>query len=178
MDRTPFIKVTNARIRFFIISLAAGLGLVLAIHTGLGRSAAPPTVSNTIARGTSTNQWFWQNPLPTGNYLTGVNFTDSKNGTFVGIAGTIMRTSDGGLSLASQSSGTASDLFGVYFTDASTGTAVGGDGTILRTTDSGTSWTPQGSPSSTFFLGVYFTDTNTGTVVGTEGTILRTTDGG
>jgi len=42
------------------------------------------------------SQWVWQNPLPQGNWLFGVSFTDANNGTAVGWYGTILRTTDGG----------------------------------------------------------------------------------
>ena len=81
--------------------------------------------------------WFWQNPLPQGNTLRGVSFTDANNGTAVGGAGAIIRTTDGGATWTAQSSGVTNTLYGVSFTDANKGTAVGNAGTILRTTDGG-----------------------------------------
>jgi len=50
--------------------------------------------------------WFWQNPLPPGNTLQGVSFSDANNGTAVGNYGTIVRTTDGGNSWIVQKSGT------------------------------------------------------------------------
>ena len=41
-------------------------------------------------------QWAWQNPLPQGNSLFGLSFSDANNGTTVGLHGTILRTADGG----------------------------------------------------------------------------------
>jgi hypothetical protein len=32
----------------------------------------------------SQSGWYWQNPLPQGNYLSGVSFIDANNGTAVG----------------------------------------------------------------------------------------------
>ena len=40
--------------------------------------------------------WSWQNPLPQGNWLHGVDFVDVNTGTAVGDGGTILRTTDGG----------------------------------------------------------------------------------
>ena len=97
MNRTKPRRVASGRFSFSIAFFAGAVGVALAIHTGHAGSGTPVTL-NSIAGGASTSQWVWQNPLPTGNYLTGVDFTDSNNGTLVGIAGTIMRTSDGGLS--------------------------------------------------------------------------------
>ncbi len=81
--------------------------------------------------------WYWQNPLPTGNTLYRVHFTDANTGTAVGEYGTILRTTNGGSSWTSQTSGTTISLLGVSITDANTGTAVGQTGTILRTTTGG-----------------------------------------
>ena len=87
--------------------------------------------------GSGPSGWFWQNPLPQGNMLQGVSFTEASTGTAVGVFGTILRTTDGGSTWTAQDSGTTNRLLGVSFTDASTGTAVGSGGTILRTTDGG-----------------------------------------
>jgi len=42
-------------------------------------------------------QWFWQNPLPQGNALYCVKFISSDVGWAVGIGGTILRTTNGGV---------------------------------------------------------------------------------
>src|ERR1044071_686321 len=97
MNRTKPERDTSGRFSFSIAFFAGAVGVALAIHTGHAGSGTPVTLDS-IAGGASTSQWVWQNPLPTGNYFTGVDFTDSNNSTLVGIAGTIMRTSDGGLS--------------------------------------------------------------------------------
>jgi len=52
----------------------------------------------------------------------------------------IIRTTDGGSTWISQSSGTEKFLYGVSFIDANTGTAVGEFGSILRTTNGGSLW--------------------------------------
>ena len=123
-------------------------------------------------------QWYWQNPLPQGNLLHGVSFTDANNGTAVGSGGAIFRTTDGGDNWVGQTSGTIYDLYGVSFTDANNGTAVGENGTILRTTNGGDNWVSQTSGTTQYICGVSFIDSLNGTVVGDHGTILRTTNGG
>jgi hypothetical protein len=100
------------------------------------------------------------------------------NGICDTLKAAILRTTNGGATWTSQSSGTLATLIGVHFTDANTGTAVGGGGTILRTTNGGTTWINQSSGTTNSLLGVYFTNTNTGIAVGENGTILRTTTGG
>ena len=47
----------------------------------------------------------WQNPLPQGNGLRSVSFTDANTGTAVGYLGTILRTTDGGETWHQQQSG-------------------------------------------------------------------------
>jgi hypothetical protein len=73
-------------------------------------------------------------------WLRGVSFTDTYNGTAVGDNGTIRRTTDGGINWTSQTSGFYYELYGVSFTDTANGTAVGSLGTILRTTNGGVSF--------------------------------------
>ena len=123
-------------------------------------------------------QWYWQNPLPQGNTLNSVKFISSTVGWAVGDAGTILYTSDGGTTWATQSSGTTNDLMAVTFIDANNGWIVGWYGTILKTTDGGSTWNPQTSGVSKYLLSVSFTDLNNGTAVGQNGTIIRTTNGG
>ena len=73
------------------------------------------------------SQWFWQNPLPTGNTLYSVDFVDSNNGWAVGAAGTIVKSTDGGINWIAQSSGTLMNLKGISFTDRDNGTVVLGE---------------------------------------------------
>ena len=81
--------------------------------------------------------WFWQNPLPQGNSLYDVHFTDANTGWAVGAEGTVLHTTDGGSTWTTQISGTRNWLVDVHFTDATTGWAVGAWVTILHTTTGG-----------------------------------------
>src|SRR5258708_17576822 len=87
--------------------------------------------------------WLWQNPLPQGNTLRSIVTVDVNVVVAVGEFGTILRTTDGGVTWILQSSGTTNSLYGVSFADANTGTVVGRSGTILRTIDGGSTWTTQ-----------------------------------
>jgi hypothetical protein len=69
--------------------------------------------------------------------LNSVSFPHSHVGTVVGDFGTILRTTDGGITWSPQVSGTTLDLNSVCFIDSSSGTAVGDGGTIIHTTDGG-----------------------------------------
>ncbi len=123
-------------------------------------------------------QWFWQNPLPQGDHLHSVYFTDANTGYATSYNGTILKTTDGGITWTAQSSGTYDYLISVFFTDTNTGYAVGDGGTILKTTNGGTDWIVQTSGTTNGLMSVYFTDANTGYAVGYNGIILKTTNGG
>ena len=110
--------------------------------------------------------------------MKNVFFTDANTGTVIGNSGIILRTTDGGITWAPQTSGTTNNLERVFFTNTNTGTIVGQGGTILRTTDGGTTWVPQTSGITSSLFGVSFADANTATAVGQDGVVLRTTDGG
>ena len=49
----------------------------------------------------SQSTWYWQNPLPQGNYLTSISFVNPDTGWAVGDAGTIIKTTNGGINLDS-----------------------------------------------------------------------------
>ncbi len=80
-------------------------------------------------------EWRWLNPLPQGNPLYSVYFTDEDTGYVAGVGGTIIKTTDAGESWTILSSGTTNSLYSIYFTDANTGYAVGVGGTILKNRD-------------------------------------------
>src|SRR5260370_5292460 len=101
--------------------------------------------------------WFWQNPLPQGNPLSGVAVPNANTVVAVGAAGTILKSIDGGANWMLQSSGTTNGLSGVSCTDASNCTAVGDPGTILRTTNRRATWSPQSSGTTNYLLSVSHT---------------------
>jgi len=107
-----------------------------------------------VSPSASRGGWFWQNPLPQGNPLTSVKFISSDVGWAVGLGGTIIKTTNGGINWAIQSNQTGYTLNSVSFTDENNGCAVGtmviwNDslwsfipvGIILNTTNGGTTWT-------------------------------------
>ncbi|MEZ4690397.1 MAG: hypothetical protein R3A12_09530 [Ignavibacteria bacterium] len=49
-----------------------------------------------ISSGLSQTNWFWQNPLPTGNNLTNIQFTDINTGYAIGSHKSIMKTTNSG----------------------------------------------------------------------------------
>ena len=158
-----------------------GFMCVLALGV-MGCSETAATGGSGGTAGSGLYAWCLQYPSPWPAELRGVSFTDANTGTVVGISGTILRTTNGGVTWVTQQSGTTNDLVGVSFSDANTGTVVGGNGTILWTTDGGATWAPQISGTTAWLSGVSLTDANTGTAVGGAvpdlGLILRTTDSG
>lgn len=65
--------------------------------------------------------WTFQNPNPTGNPLRAVAALNDKTIISVGGEGSILRTTDGGVTWERISSGTSAGLSGVSFADANTG---------------------------------------------------------
>ena len=101
---------------------------------------------------TSRNRGFaWESheyPHSNGTKLAeGIDFSDSHNGTLVGIEGAIARTRDAGVTWEVQTSPVLSRLYDVHFIDSLNGTAVGDGGTIIHTSDAGKSWVQQHLPS-------------------------------
>jgi photosystem II stability/assembly factor-like uncharacterized protein len=125
-------------------------------------------------------------------------FTDVNTGTAVGTNGTILRTTNGGLTWTPQTSGTTEHLRAVHFADANTGMAVTSgsaglqrDEIVLKTVDGGATWvrmtTPTPPTGDGFVLhDVRFVDASTAFVVGNYvdplahwiSYFLQTTDGG
>jgi photosystem II stability/assembly factor-like uncharacterized protein len=126
-------------------------------------------------------QWYWMNPLPQGNTITGIDFGDDQHGWAVAGAGTILATADGGLTWQAQRSGVTQGLTSVCFVDADSGWAVGYSGTIVHTADGGEHWTTQSSGTTAPLASVSFADAQHGWAVGgsfDDGITLATTDGG
>ena len=123
-------------------------------------------------------QWFWQNPLPQGNSLNGVEYISLNNAIAIGENGTIIKSTNGGIDWTIINIETDKHLESVSFVDNAMGWAVGENGTIIKTTDEGETWNSQSSRTTIWLRGVCFTDLNTGTAVGDSSIILRTTNGG
>jgi photosystem II stability/assembly factor-like uncharacterized protein len=130
-----------------------------------------------LSESSAQSGWFTQTSGTTKDLLR-LAFTDANTGIAVGNTGTILRTTDGGVTWTKQPSGTLTHLPGVSFCNLTTGWVVGASGTILRTTNGGATWTKQLSGTTNLLNSVSCTDANTATSVGMLGTILHTTDGG
>jgi photosystem II stability/assembly factor-like uncharacterized protein len=127
------------------------------------------------------SQWTWQNPLPQGNTLYSISFSDENTGYAVGRSGTIVITHDGGANWTPVYSGTRVDLNSVSAIGSNLAYAVGDNGILLKTTDGGQNWWRLSSGTVFPLTSVCFTDEYNGYIAGGieyEGIIMKTTDGG
>ncbi len=126
----------------------------------------------------AVDTWQWSQPLPQGNRLRAVEMLTTGTWLVVGHWGTVMRTTDTGVSWSLSASGTTEDLAALDCNGALIGWAVGHTGTIVKTTDGGVTWSSQVSGTAENLNGVSFASTTHGWAVGDNGTILATTNGG
>ena len=89
-----------------------------------------------------------------------VYFTDVNTGYIAGESGFITKTTDGGSTWTTLSTGTTNDLNSITFTNSTTAYACGGNGTIIKTTNSGTSWTTLNTGVTDFLCCVRFINAN------------------
>src|SRR5262245_33753293 len=88
---------------------------------------------------TASAQW---TVVPSGsnNNLRGVFLLESGVAYTVGESGTILKSTDAGMTWNALVSGTTRALYDLYFFNDNEGLAVGDNGMILRTTDGGATW--------------------------------------
>ena len=104
--------------------------------------------------------------------MNGLAIIDSSTVSAVGFTGTMMRTTDAGLTWISQSGGTTRTLYGVSLVDSSTGFAVGQTGLVMRTDDAGDTWNST-TAGATNWLSVSFADHATGWIAGAGGALRK-----
>ena len=153
--------------------VAQGEGHAWIFASGANRTDSVLVVVHTQAG------WYAQ----TSNTLNNLNAihasADGRSVWAVGDAGTIVATSDAGVTWATQVSNTAFKLNGVYFTSPTSGWAVGNNGTVLATANGGAGWTRLSNVGASENLqAVRFVDATHGWAVGSSGAIVRTRNGG
>jgi photosystem II stability/assembly factor-like uncharacterized protein len=105
-------------------------------------------------------------------------FVDQATGWIAGQGGSIVKTTDGGLTWQPQTTGTAMDLSDLYFLNEQNGWVTGDKGVLLSTTDGGVRWKQQRLEGGEL-AGVRFVTEQIGWVaVRSSGQVLSTTDGG
>lgn len=125
--------------------------------------------------------WGWLSPLPQGNSLNAIKFINPDTGWVCGYYGTILKTTNGGLTWNSQESGTRTMLSDITFTEQSTGWAVtyfaeDRMGRIIKTTNGGGTWNTQFRNPEGQITKIFFIDHDKGWVVGNG--VFKTSDGG
>jgi photosystem II stability/assembly factor-like uncharacterized protein len=125
--------------------------------------------------------WKWQNPLPQGNPLYAISFSDARRGLAVGRDGTILRTETGGRQWEVVRGPVNTPLYGLAMRGRR-GTkqwaAVGARGVVLISGNNGGSWAAAESGTKKHLFAVTFANEQRGWAVGVEGTIISTEDGG
>ncbi len=142
-------------------------------------------------------QWVPQNSGTTQN-LNKVQFVDANTGWAVGDSGTILHTTNAGITWEQKPSGTTMRLNDIVFINESYGLIVGGKGTeyyygnvLLYTSDGGSNWVEQILDTALSLNAVFYLNENIGWVAGARfeysdssndynvfPVILKTTTGG
>lgn len=158
-DAARVVLSDRAALAVILVSLLAG-------WAGFAIAATAPV----------TLEWIAAQTAVTGD-LHAVAFENASDGHAVGDDGTILRTTDGGISWVRAAAESTAALYGADVDAAGTAWAVGAGGVILSSAD-GTSWNTAASGVATDLLGVSFADASNGWVVGRGATLLATTDAG
>ena len=126
----------------------------------------------------SQGNWFWQNPSACGWGVNASCFVNSNTGWIVSFAGTVMKTTNGGINFVDQITTFDGTFLGVKFFDANTGYVFGAGGEFHKTTNGGTNWTKINNTIGQYLSDCHFFDVNTGWICGYNGTLVKTTNGG
>lgn len=110
--------------------------------------------------------------------LNTVKKIDDDKFLCAGIDGTIILSTDKGVSWENKDWNTVTDLTGIEFIDPNTGFTVGNNGLILKTTNSGNNWDSIYSGTSNVLYDIEFINNNTGFTGGQYGNLYKTTNGG
>lgn len=123
-------------------------------------------------------QWEWQNPYPHGNDLNEVFCLNQCEGWVVGKLGSIIKTTDGGITFYSMECPVQVNLNSVEFFDSFNGISVGDEGTLLKANADGLSWSVQETGLTGDLMDICILQPNKAWVVGHKGTILHSDDYG
>lgn len=81
--------------------------------------------------------WFWQNPLPQGNNLSGITFTENNTSYLIGANGTLLKSTNNGISYFLMESNITENYESFHFVNQNTGFIGTDNGIIYKTTNSG-----------------------------------------
>ena len=167
-----------SRAGLFTVRLTVGHG-----GTSISATDSVAVADFAIVAGRSCNRggnngWCWQRPLPQGNFILDYAFVDDSRGWAVGQAGTVLTTSDGGVTWTGQTSGTTLDIGQATFPSASAGWLVSEFGELLRTSDGGANWRRVSYGRNDFVLALGASDADNAWLTTTLGGGFVTRDGG
>ncbi|WCB91756.1 Ycf48-like protein [Baekduia alba] len=155
-------------------------GGAMAVAAALA-AALPAGASANVQVGSSG--WLWGNPLPQGNTLRAMAFS-GPSGYAAGDFGTLLKTTDGGVTWAGLPAGTFSNLTELQVIDGNTLVA-GGGCVARRSTDGGQTFSriaftnvESNCPADANLGALAFFDANTGFVFEVGGQVFQTDDGG
>jgi photosystem II stability/assembly factor-like uncharacterized protein len=129
------------------------------------------------------SQWLPQNSGTNKRFMTSY-FLNESIGWAAGDEGTIVKTTDGGITWLSQSVTTSDNIHSIHFVDPQNGwIALYGftpdrHGRVMHTDNGGDTWTIQLSIFGATLHSIYFRNQLNGWVVGASGVTFHTTDGG
>jgi photosystem II stability/assembly factor-like uncharacterized protein len=124
------------------------------------------------------NGFEWLNPKPQGNQLNDIGFFNSTDGIAIGNYGTLLKTTNAGVSWEHYFLEAPKNLTSLDIVDANTAFIAGDNGLVLKSTNAGSSWITLNTQCDTNLTGIKFYDQNNGYAVGFFGTIIKTTNGG
>ena len=167
-----------ARAGVFTVRLVVGNGSGALAATAAVQIADFAVVAGKACSGTGQSGWCWQRPLPQGNFIADYAFVDDSHGWAVGDQGTILATTDGGVTWNVQSSGTQLFLGRATFASALVGWVAGSSGELLKTADGGASWRRVSFGRNDFVQAIGATDAEAAWVTTTQGDAFVTSNGG
>lgn len=123
-------------------------------------------------------QWWIPQNSGVSQNLNDVYCITENSVVVVGNAGTILKTTDGGINWIQKTSAITYNLMKVQFAGLNIGYAVGTNGTLLKSIDGGENWSPIATGETANLYGLSVLDENTLLISGDNGLIKKTTDGG
>lgn len=164
--KTKYSVMKNFKTFFRNLNRAKHLLFVLSVSISL----------LTVTR--SYSQWIAAYPYTTPNLVWNTKFVNASTGYAAGNNGTIIKTTDSGLSWLPLASGTTEDLYFIFIQNENSVFISGSSGKLIKSTNGGQSWENIATGTTSYLSVVYFSDNTTGYIAGESGLIKRSTDGG
>jgi photosystem II stability/assembly factor-like uncharacterized protein len=111
------------------------------------------------------SQWQWLNPYPTANNIYCIRFVNTQTGYAACEAGTVLKTTNGGLNWSVKMLNNSSNLYTVHFINANTGMVAGEFGAADKTINGGNNWVKITINDSVDFRDIRFRNAGTGILV-------------